>query len=101
MQKLQQTCHSFPFKGQVITMGRPDLALHLLIPIVEYIDYHISEKWISKIEMNKFISSSWGNSKMYKSGSIASSQRMPTDMNESDGIAKIRISVESDTVKHL
>ena len=47
MQKLQQTCHSFPFKGQVITMGRPDLALHLLIPIVEYIDYHVSEKWIN------------------------------------------------------
>ena len=101
MQKLQQTCHSFPFKGQVITVRRPDLALHLLIPIVEYIGYHISEKWISKIEMNKYISSSWGDSKMYKSGSIARSQRMPTDMNESDGIAKTRISVESDTVKHL
>ena len=39
-------------------------------------------------------SSSWGESKVYTSGSIASSQRMPTEINESGAIAKIRISVE-------
>ena len=38
---------------------------------------------------------------MYTSGSIASSQRMLTKINKSGTIAKIRISVESDTVKHL
>ena len=38
---------------------------------------------------------------MYTSGSIASLQRLPTEINESGAIAKIRISVESDTVKHL
>ena len=45
-------------------------------------------------------SSSWGDSKMYTSGSITSSQRIPTEINESGAIAKIIISVESDTVKH-
>ena len=48
--------------------------------------------------------SSWGNSKMYTSGSIASSQRVLTEIKESGTIAKIakrRISVESDTVRHL
>ena len=45
-------------------------------------------------------SSSWGDSKMYTSGSIANSQRMLTEINESSAIAKIRIWVESDTVKH-
>ena len=44
--------------------------------------------------------SSWGDSKMYTSGSIANSQRMLTEINESGAIAKIRIWVESDTVKH-
>ena len=39
-------------------------------------------------------SSSSGDSKVYTSGSIASSQRMPTEINESGAIAKIRISVE-------
>ena len=38
---------------------------------------------------------------MYTFGSIASSQWMPTEINESGAIAKIRISVESDTVKRL
>ena len=32
---------------------------------------------------------------------MASSQRMPIEINESDAIAKIRISVEGDTAKHL
>ena len=45
--------------------------------------------------------SSWGDSKMYIVGSIASSQRMPTEINESGAIAKIRILVKSDTVKRL
>ena len=39
---------------------------------------------------------------MYTFGSIASSQRMLSDeINESGTVAKIMISVESDTVKHL
>ena len=46
-------------------------------------------------------SSSWGDSKMYTSGSIASSQRMLTEIKESCTIAKIMVSVERDTVKHL
>ena len=46
-------------------------------------------------------SSSWGDSKMYTSASIANSQRMLTEMNENGTIAKISIWVESNTVKHL
>ena len=38
---------------------------------------------------------------MYIFGSIENSQRMLTEINESDTIAQIRILVESDTVKHL
>ena len=38
---------------------------------------------------------------MYTSGSIASSQWMLTEITESGTIAKTRISLESDTVKHL
>ena len=34
---------------------------------------------------------SWGDSKMYTSSRIANSQRMQTEINESDTIAKIRI----------
>ena len=48
----------------------------------------------------KCTSSSWGDSKMYTSGSIKNSQRMLTEINKSDAIAKIKIWVESDTVKH-
>ena len=48
----------------------------------------------------KCTSSSWGDSKIYTSGSIANSQRMRTEINESAAIAKIKIWVESDTVKH-
>ena len=44
--------------------------------------------------------SSWGDSKMYIYDSIASSQRMLTEINESAIITKIRIWVEIDTVKH-
>ena len=38
---------------------------------------------------------------MYTSESIASSQRLPTEINETGTIAKVRISVESNTVKRL
>ena len=38
---------------------------------------------------------------MYTSGSIASSQRMLAEIKESGTIAKTRISVESNTVKHV
>ena len=44
---------------------------------------------------------SWGDTKTYTSGSIASSQRMPTEINKSNAIAKITISVDIDTVKRL
>ena len=39
-------------------------------------------------------------SKMYTYDSIGNSQRMLTEINESGTIAKIRIWLESDTVKH-
>ena len=48
----------------------------------------------------EYTSSSWGDSKMYTSGSIENSQRMLTEINESGVITKISISVESDTGKH-
>ena len=51
-------------------------------------------------EEEECTSSSWWDSKMYTSGSIANSQSMLTEINESGAIAKIRIWVESDTVKH-
>ena len=44
---------------------------------------------------------SWGDNKMYKSGSLVSSRRMLTEINERGTIAKKWMSVESDTVKHL
>ena len=47
-----------------------------------------------------YISSSWGDSKVLTSVSIANSQRMPTEINKSSAIAKIKIWVKSDTVKH-
>ena len=43
---------------------------------------------------------SWGESKVYTSGSILNWQIMLTEINESGAIAKIRIWVESDTDKH-
>ena len=46
------------------------------------------------------ISSSWGDSKMCTSGSIANSQRMLTEINGCGEIAKIRTWVKSDTTKH-
>ena len=36
-------------------------------------------------------SSSWGDSKVYTSSSIANSQRMETERNESGTIAKIKV----------
>ena len=38
---------------------------------------------------------------MYTSGSIASSQRLANEINETGAMAKIRVSVESNTVKRL
>ena len=38
---------------------------------------------------------------MYTFGSIASSKRVPSEINESGAIDKVRISVENDTVKCL
>ena len=52
-------------------------------------------------EEEEYTFSSWGDSKTYTSGGIAYSQRMLTEINKSSAIAKIRICVESNTVKHL
>ena len=49
----------------------------------------------------KCTTSSWGDSKMYTFGNIASSQRMLTEIKETCAIAKIRILVERDTAKHF
>ena len=45
-------------------------------------------------------SSSWGDSKMYTSDSIANSQMILTEINESRIITKVSVWLESDTVKH-
>ena len=45
-------------------------------------------------------SSDWGDSKMYTSGSMENAQGMLTKINESSDIAKIRVWVESNAVKH-
>ena len=46
-------------------------------------------------------SSSWGDSKIiYTSSRIENSQKMQNEINESGAIAKIRISVENNTLKH-
>ena len=45
-------------------------------------------------------SSSWGDSKMYTSGSIANLQKMLTEITKSGALAKIRILVEIVTVKY-
>ena len=45
-------------------------------------------------------SSFWGESKMYTSRSITNPQTMLTEINESGAVAKIRIYMEIDTVKH-
>ena len=42
-----------------------------------------------------------GDSKIYTSESIANSQRVLTEINESGAIAKVAIWMESDLVKHL
>ena len=43
---------------------------------------------------------SWGDSKMYTSSSLANSQRMLTKINKRGAIVKIRVWLESDTLKH-
>ena len=48
----------------------------------------------------EWTSSFSGNGKMYTSGNIANSQRMVAETNEGGAKAKIRILVESDTLKH-
>ena len=51
-------------------------------------------------EEEECTSSSWGDSKMYTSGSIANSQKMLTEINDSDAIVKKSIWKESDTAKN-
>ena len=48
----------------------------------------------------EYTSSSWGDSKMYTSGTIANSHMMLNKINESDVRTKIRNWVENDTFKH-
>ena len=57
-------------------------------------------RWVHLFPQEKeCTSSSWGNSKMCISGTIANSYRMLTEKNKSGGIAKIEIWVEIDTAK--
>ena len=57
--------------------------------------------WVNLLpQEEECTSSSWGDIKTYSSGSIANSQRMLIEINESGLITKICIWVESDTVKH-
>ena len=49
----------------------------------------------------EYSSSSWGDIEMYTSGSIANSQRMLTEVNETGVIVKISIWVESNIVKEF
>ena len=44
---------------------------------------------------------SWGDSKMYKSGSIANSQKMPTEINKTGAIAKVRTFVEQVIIQDI
>ena len=52
------------------------------------------------LKKEEYISSFWGDSKMYTSGSMTNSQTMLTEINESGALAKIRIWMEIDSVKH-
>ena len=45
------------------------------------------------------LSPSWGDSKMYASGSIENLQRTPTEINESVVTVKVKILMKSDTVR--
>ena len=65
--------------------------------------FHVCASWYVHLppQEEECTSSSIGDSKMHTSGSIANSQRMLTEINESGSIAKLRIWVKSDTVKHL
>ena len=45
-------------------------------------------------------SSSWRDSKMYTSGSTTNLQKILNEISESGAIAKIRMGVESDAVRH-
>ena len=49
----------------------------------------------------EYSSSSWGDIEMYTSSSIANSQRMLTEVNETGVIVKISTWVESNTVKQF
>ena len=44
---------------------------------------------------------SWGDRKMYKSGSIANSQKMPTEINKTGAIAKVRTFVEQVIIQDI
>ena len=45
--------------------------------------------------------SSWGDNKTYTTGSLANSQRILAEINESKAVAKTTIWMEVDAVKHL
>ena len=57
-------------------------------------------RWVHLFPQERMHPYSWGDSKMYKSGSIANSHRILTEINKSGAIAKIEIWVKIDTVKH-
>ena len=55
---------------------------------------------ICSLRNQECTSSSCGDSKLFKSGSIANSQRILTEINKSGAITNIKVRVESDSVKH-
>ena len=67
--------------------------------------FNLFDEWAARCghlspQEEECTSSSWGHSKMYTFGSIGNSQKMLTEINKSGAVAKIKIWVESDTVKH-
>ena len=55
--------------------------------------FNVFDEYVSRCvhishQEEEYTSSFWADSKMYTFGSIANSQRMPTDINESSTIAK-------------
>ena len=83
------------------------VCLAVLFFLMYYLGIPIVFRKCAAIWVNLFpqeeecISSYWRDSKIYTSGSVANSQGMLTEINESGAIAKIRVWVESNAIKHL
>ena len=64
-----------------------DKGLNILMNVL----LHVSPQAVRKKECTY---SSWGDSKMYTSGTIVNLQKKPTDINENSAISKVRIVVK-------